>query len=135
MALNADSFEVGRSLWKDEILRAQATSAASDFITTHTSAELPECAQTDDVEKAKCRAKQLNEQTDILRPFPIGWTEEARKQWSDAWKANKMMWLTPNLLGILWTGLALSLGAPFWFDLLQKFMNIRGSKPEPSRKK
>jgi hypothetical protein len=34
-------------------------------------------------------------------------------------------WL--NLLGCLITALALSLGAPFWFDLLNKFMKLRTS--------
>ncbi len=34
-------------------------------------------------------------------------------------------WL--NLLGCLITALALSLGAPFWFDLLNKFMKLRSS--------
>lgn len=37
-----------------------------------------------------------------------------------------------NLLGIFLTALAISLGAPFWFDLLNKFINLRvsGAKPE-----
>ncbi|MDR6941684.1 hypothetical protein [Mucilaginibacter pocheonensis] len=37
-----------------------------------------------------------------------------------------------NLLGFLITALAVSLGSPFWFDLLNKFMNLRisGTKPE-----
>ncbi|MBY5608729.1 hypothetical protein [Rhizobium leguminosarum] len=36
-----------------------------------------------------------------------------------------------------WTGLALSLGAPFWFDILQKFINFRGAgtKPETTKEK
>jgi hypothetical protein len=41
-------------------------------------------------------------------------------------------WLT-KVLGWFVTGLALSLGAPFWFDLLGKFMNIRGAGPKPDR--
>jgi hypothetical protein len=35
----------------------------------------------------------------------------------------------------LWTGLALSLGAPFWFDTLQKFMNVRGAGKKPDEEK
>jgi hypothetical protein len=40
---------------------------------------------------------------------------------------------TPHYwLGFLITGLAISLGAPFWFDLLNKFVNLRvsGAKPD-----
>jgi len=35
-------------------------------------------------------------------------------------------WLT-MILGWLITAFAVSLGAPFWFDLLNKFVNIRAS--------
>jgi hypothetical protein len=39
-----------------------------------------------------------------------------------------------NLVGFIITAFAISLGAPFWFDLLNKFINIRvsGKKPEES---
>lgn len=41
----------------------------------------------------------------------------------------KNIWL--KYLGWLITALAISLGAPFWFDLLNKFVNIRGAGPKP----
>jgi hypothetical protein len=31
------------------------------------------------------------------------------------------------------TGLALSFGAPFWFDTLSKFMNVRAAGVKPER--
>jgi hypothetical protein len=34
-----------------------------------------------------------------------------------------------KILGLLVTGFALSLGAPFWFDLLGKVSNLRGAGP------
>jgi len=39
-----------------------------------------------------------------------------------------------RLIGFLITALAISLGAPFWFDLLNKFVNLRvsGQKPDTS---
>lgn len=37
-----------------------------------------------------------------------------------------------SIVGILLTALALSLGAPFWFDLLSKFVQLRGAGPKPS---
>jgi hypothetical protein len=40
-------------------------------------------------------------------------------------------WLFPKLLGWLLTALAISLGAPFWFDLLKKVINIRGAGGKP----
>jgi hypothetical protein len=37
-----------------------------------------------------------------------------------------------SLLGFLITALAIALGAPFWFDLLNKFVNIRAGGKKPS---
>lgn len=70
--------------------------------------------------------KKLNCQLELLRPFPIGWIKENIPDQRDAWG-----WLT-KIFGCLATGLALSLGAPFWFDVLQKFMNVRGAGVKPS---
>ena len=40
-----------------------------------------------------------------------------------------------SLIGFLITALAISLGAPFWFDLLNRFVNLRvsGTKPESTK--
>jgi hypothetical protein len=35
------------------------------------------------------------------------------------------------LLGWIITGIAISMGAPFWFDMLKKVMNVRGTGPKP----
>jgi hypothetical protein len=31
------------------------------------------------------------------------------------------------------TGLAVSLGAPFWFDMLKKVLSVRAAGPKPDR--
>lgn len=36
-------------------------------------------------------------------------------------------WFFLKLIGLLFTSLAISLGAPFWFDLLKQLVNLRGS--------
>jgi hypothetical protein len=43
------------------------------------------------------------------------------------------MGMLAKLVGLLMTGLALSLGAPFWFDVLTRFVNVRGSGIKPDR--
>lgn len=40
--------------------------------------------------------------------------------------------LLTALFGWLITALAASLGAPFWFETLQRFVNIRGNGPSPA---
>jgi hypothetical protein len=52
----------------------------------------------------------------------LGWTKEDKKN------------IGENILGCLITALAISLGAPFWFDLLNKLMQLRGSKKNESTK-
>ena len=32
-----------------------------------------------------------------------------------------------KILGLLFTGLAAAQGAPFWFDILKKIINVRGT--------
>jgi hypothetical protein len=52
--------------------------------------------------------------------LPIGWSEFPKRD----------QWLT-MALGWLITAFAVSLGAPFWFDLLNKFVNVRASGKAP----
>ena len=61
--------------------------------------------------------------------LPLGWTDQSISLYSDPWA------VVLHLFGILASAFAASLGAPFWFDLLQRFMNIRSvikpaTKPE-----
>ena len=75
-----------------------------------------------------------------LRVMPLGWTGESCNPFnlSCGWD-----WLLRKIFGLLITVFALSLGAPFWFDLLNKFINLRGTgnppklgepKPEESKR-
>jgi hypothetical protein len=46
-----------------------------------------------------------------------------------------LMWLIPqHLVGWILSAIAVSLGAPFWFDTLNRFMNIRSSGKSPAEK-
>ena len=59
-----------------------------------------------------------------LGQLPIGWPAP-----NGVWP-----WIT-RVVGWLLTALAVSLGAPFWFDLLNKFVNVRHGmrKPQPKQ--
>lgn len=53
-------------------------------------------------------------------PIPMGW------QFSfNPWYCGIVGWII--------TAVAISLGAPFWFDPLQKVVNIRAAGPKPGR--
>jgi hypothetical protein len=66
--------------------------------------------------------------------YPIGWDNYrirladdklSLKSWKDAFDRSAFPW--DSIPGWLITALALSLGAPFWFDLLNKMMVIRST--------
>jgi len=42
-------------------------------------------------------------------------------------------WLS-KIIGLIVSGFAVSLGAPFWFEILQRFMNIRGAGAQYNKK-
>ena len=66
--------------------------------------------------------------------LPIGWTQfwERLESVPDGEPA---FWLwVQTVFGIVLTALAASLGAPFWFDLLNKFIKLRGSGIIPGRR-
>jgi len=58
-------------------------------------------------------------ENDLPQNLPIGWTHAG----------DNFKWYTP--FGWIFTALALTLGAPFWFDVLNKFMVVRSTvKPK-----
>jgi hypothetical protein len=130
--LNADSLTVATALWNDEALRSQAVSTATDALKNAGGATAGSvCTATNLAAQTKCLAKEWNNQQALLRPFPIGWHAE---QLPNSF-GSSVGWVLGKIGGLLWTGIALSLGAPFWFDFLQKFMNVRGAGPNPAEKK
>lgn len=83
---------------------------------------------------------QVPKQLDTLS-LPLGWTlddpNDGRRipfyNTKDGWHWDLGFGLR-KLLGLLLTMGAISLGAPFWFDTLSKFMNLRGSGTPPGEK-
>lgn len=69
--------------------------------------------------------------------LPIGWVEhgsDIRREWpGNHWRRYGGWWWQLGWHGLGWllTALALSLGAPFWFDMLNKFIVVRSTvKPK-----
>jgi hypothetical protein len=81
--------------------------------------------------------RQIDEEMKKLE-FPIGWTKSDLGLFTDFWKSSsKNFWqILTKAVGLFLTVLAVSLGAPFWFDMLNKFVNIRsaGARPEKAKK-
>ncbi len=112
--LNVDTIKLAQSLWNNPIARQATVDLAQKYVDQH-----KEGLQTQ---------QQLQQQANDLAnlgqqmPFPIGWHAAPPMQ--------PLFWLE-TLTGCLITTLALSLGAPFWFDTLNKFMVVRSTiKPK-----
>ena len=118
--LNADSIAVVNSLWGDATLRASVVQMADKI-----------GADDANFQRFSASMQRLPGIEANLRPFPVGWpaiVDGAKANWRDTphgWAA--------KIIGVLITGLATTLGAPFWFDLLSKFMNVRASGIKPER--
>lgn len=96
---------------QDALARARATGGAAEQLRPLESKVDTELKALND------RARQL-EDTLAATGLPIGWTELDFSHLTLGEQARK-------ILGWLLTTFALSLGAPFWFDLLQKLSSIR----------
>jgi len=141
--LNVDTISATAHLWNDPVLRdhmmkqEQSLSASGSAACDNPAAQ--KGLSSTDLEavqrrKLKCTATLVGDAYSAAA-LPIGWSEDARAKWS--WR----FWSAPGgeltmLFGWFLTALAACLGAPFWFDLLNKTlgMNSRltGAKPAKS---
>lgn len=124
LAFNADSLQVGRALWNDDAVRAAVVAQAQQSVEeggTGTDTE----TGGDVGDSAEKLSQQVADVTEL--ELPLGWsTDQDDPRWFDSgWGA------IGKLFGLLATIFALTLGAPFWFDLLGRVSRIRNTgKPE-----
>ena len=109
VGMNADTIRIADVLYQTPEIRASVAAAAADFL------EQSEGQGTDP--GIITAAQNVQNRMDSLS-IPIGWHEAVPGNFGE--------WLS-RILGWLLTALAISFGAPFWFDLLQKFVNLRGA--------
>jgi hypothetical protein len=117
VGLHVDTIQISKTLWTDDATRdavvAQAQQAAEGPLT-----ETDLAAAADSV-------RQLE-----ALEIPIGW--------SGSFPPGDLphdVWVVAlNAFGLLITAVALTLGAPFWFDLLKKVANVRSAGKAPSER-
>ena len=110
VALNVDSVAFARRLWTDDLVRSAAVAAAER-----------------QQQRPDAGAPQLLEEVQELN-LPIGWSGADPLRAAPSGPAG---WLL-KLIGLAITVLALSLGAPFWFDLLSRVARLRSTGPPPA---
>ncbi len=136
LSLNADSLAITRYLYTNPDVRAklatQAMAAASDTTLQIKLQRLTKGGDTTIVGKniiQDIREQQLEIKREIAKldeEVPLGWKQADLDRLSKYPQS-----VLPKIAGWLATILAIMLGAPFWFELLNKVTNLRGSGPKP----
>jgi hypothetical protein len=123
-AMNVNSVSIANDLWVHKAQRDALVSSAQGYLVNH----------PDD---QKGMNAGLKADIDSFESYglPIGWNISWHRTWQH-WMAFAFL----SLLGWFITACAVSLGAPFWFDVLNKFIVVRSTiKPheksmeEPSK--
>jgi hypothetical protein len=139
IGFNIDTLGVGRRLYADKELRDSMTATAEDYVKKASPELVATCPKLDAEErktKAECApiqalADAIAKRNDTFGKLPIGWESfEQFRKLALPGRHGLAAWF-PRLIGWLLTALAISLGAPFWFDLLNRFVNVRTTIRRP----
>jgi len=125
LLLNVDAVAIGRSLWQAPALRASLVQAAQKEVEAK---PVPLPPPDQDPDRAWKKAKETAARASELG-VPVGWDSDDPRSVppSSGPDARPVRdWLL-KLVGWLITILAVSLGAPFWFDILNRFMIVRST--------
>jgi hypothetical protein len=137
-ATNADTLRIASTLWHNPELRAEGVKLAEQRAEANknapesTAANVPtvETTYPDVSDPLKPALKPVTQVEKAFLTNLLGW--ESAPHFKDMESKDRVKAVLLMVLGLLLTVIAVSLGAPFWFDILNKFINIRGSGKAPS---
>lgn len=131
LVVNIDTVSLVSTLYKDKELRDELVTAADEYVkkaTPELVATCPKLSKDELAKKPECEAvlalgHAVKDRSGSIGKLPFGWP--------NGFDSSSITW--SRILGWLLTGFAASLGAPFWFDLLNRISNVRRviARPEP----
>lgn len=118
--LNADTIQIYQNISTNPATQEMLMQMAKDYTASTDSVAEPSLnlSLEQSIEKADSMLKKIDQ---IRSPIGLGWN-------SDEADKNLPWWLV-KLAGLLLTAIAVTFGAPFWYDLLKKLLPI-SSKSE-----
>jgi hypothetical protein len=138
---NADTFNLANYLYNNNEVRQSLANQAVLFVRDSVNIVKIKPIDTVAVDSAALRKQEelvskIKENLNTLKELnkdinqasiPVGWAIEDFKSYN-------LLEIIKKLGGLLLTAFAVSMGAPFWFDILSKLANLRsaGSKPKSS---
>ena len=127
---NADTLQITRRLWQDPVLRSAVVEEAKNRAQKPRPDVTVEYPNPDDPTNPQITSTNegntVSPEEQVLLGQVLGWQNALQDKSARAW--------VERILGWLLTILAICLGAPFWFDLLNKFVNIRSAGKAPDEK-
>jgi hypothetical protein len=135
LCLNADTTRISKILWTNQAVRTAVVDAAKarsqspepQPLVTYSDPTNPQASTP-----ASAPDALTPDERALLGQVMIGWQEDLQELKAANGTAVASWWGL-HALGWFLTMVALSLGAPFWFDMLNKFMNIRNSGQAPAK--
>jgi hypothetical protein len=136
---NADAFHMISRLSKDSALRETITNSAGDILLINPNNQAIGNPNSQEEPDKSATLDRIREQADSALDnvaLPIGWSDVNLEQ-QIAWTPNKkksfpFLKVLTMIPGWIFSGIAISMGAPFWFDLLGKFVNVRNAGRRPA---
>jgi hypothetical protein len=141
-ALNLDTLALVSHLYRDKEAREATVALAVQVAEKNGKEVFDKCyALPAEQRKKETECAQLDGLVDAVQgrnanlgKLPIGWRAPQASPQPVPWiSADAWLWGS-RALGWLLTALAVSMGAPFWFDLLNKLVNIRHGMRRPEVK-
>src|SRR5882724_3289082 len=141
--LNADSISLSKYLYNNPEARTKLATAAYDaskdtiFQQKVQKIDIPKEASSKDSatlqqikDSVASELKDLKEAKNALADvIPLGWSNNEFKKYSGF---PLFLAVLLKIVGLFATTLAVMMGAPFWFDILNKVSNLRGSGKKPA---
>lgn len=161
LALNADTFQISKTLYTDQTVRVQMVATAQEL--AKPTAAKPQAKSLQESTPSTKEAKGSGSKETVTTPpaggkedkaeldkniekiekafkmsIPLGWASwkefKEKMAWAFGWEDFKKGIGLDKLFGILLTAFLVTLGSTFWFDLLNRLINFRsaGTKPAPA---
>ena len=143
---NVDTIEIAHKLEKDPKLREQMIAHAENFLKAHPDLDKQledlrkgsvsmEIANSASLQLLKARRDTLLARADRVVKEDLEKTNNVLGLGIGSYQFNGCGDFVRAVFGWILTALAISLGAPFWFDLLNKLMKLRSSVASSSEEK
>jgi hypothetical protein len=128
VGMNIDSINIVQTLSHNNDLRNTVVAAAENYAKTPLPTPDPAAPAQSADEQYQESVKRINKISGEIKELglPIGWSSKSINEDPRGVPASGGGWLL-KIIGFMLTAMAVSQGAPFWFDLLNKIIVVRST--------